>query len=68
MITKVAIFVIQCYQNSKFRHRLPPCLFEPSCSQYATIALKKYGILMGTIKIIKRLLRCKPPKGGIDLP
>lgn len=38
-----------------------------SCSQYAILALQKYGLLIGSIKAVRRLLRCGPP-GGIDYP
>ena len=44
------------------------CRFEPSCSTYMVMALKKYGALRGFIKGIRRITRCHPPNGGIDLP
>ncbi len=44
------------------------CRFEPTCSTYMIIAIKKYGLVYGVIKGIRRLLRCKPPNGGIDYP
>ena len=44
------------------------CRFEPSCSTYLIIAIKKYGLAVGLFKGIRRILRCKPPNSGIDLP
>lgn len=44
------------------------CRFEPTCSTYMIMAIKKYGLLIGVIKGIKRLLRCRPPNGGEDYP
>lgn len=44
------------------------CRFEPTCSTYMIMAIKKYGLIIGVIKGIKRLLRCRPPNGGIDYP
>ena len=44
------------------------CRFEPTCSTYMIMALNKYGLLVGFIKGIKRIIRCKPPHGGIDYP
>lgn len=44
------------------------CRFEPTCSTYMILAIKKYGLIYGIIKGIRRLLRCKPPNGGIDYP
>lgn len=44
------------------------CRFEPTCSTYMIIAIKKYGLIFGVIKGIRRLFRCKPPNGGVDYP
>lgn len=44
------------------------CRFEPTCSTYMIMALKKYGLIIGLIKGIGRLIRCKPPNGGEDYP
>lgn len=44
------------------------CRFEPSCSTYMIMALKKYGAIRGLIKGLRRITRCHPPNGGIDLP
>lgn len=44
------------------------CRFEPCCSTYMIIALKKYGLFLGLIKGIGRIIRCRPPNGGIDYP
>ena len=44
------------------------CVFEPSCSHYAELALRKNGIFKGILLTAKRLFRCRPGNGGIDLP
>jgi len=44
------------------------CVFEPSCSHYSEVAIRKYGFLDGLVMTIRRLKRCKPQNGGIDLP
>lgn len=44
------------------------CRFTPTCSTYMIIAINKYGLVVGIIKGIRRLLRCKPPNGGEDWP
>lgn len=44
------------------------CRFIPTCSTYMIMAINKYGLIIGIIKGIKRLIRCKPPNGGIDYP
>jgi len=47
---------------------LPPaCRFKPTCSEYATQAVEKYGTIRGTWLGAKRILRCQPfCKGGYD--
>jgi uncharacterized protein len=45
----------------------PRCKYEPSCSRYATQAIREYGILRGLILAGWRLLRCNPwSHGGYD--
>lgn len=40
---------------------LPPrCRYNPTCSQYAVLALQKYGIMKGSWLAIKRICRCHP--------
>ncbi|MDD3714074.1 MAG: membrane protein insertion efficiency factor YidD [Atribacterota bacterium] len=43
------------------------CRFEPTCSQYARDAIRKYGVLKGGIMALWRILRCHPySRGGYD--
>jgi hypothetical protein len=43
------------------------CRFQPTCSEYAAIALREHGILRGSMMAAGRLLRCHPfHKGGFD--
>jgi uncharacterized protein len=45
----------------------PTCKYHPSCSQYASDALRKHGPLKGSLKAAWRLLRCNPWScGGVD--
>nr|WP_315849979.1 membrane protein insertion efficiency factor YidD [Schlesneria paludicola] len=45
------------------------CRYEPSCSQYFILAVKKYGAIVGTWKGTLRILRCHPfHPGGYDPP
>ncbi|MFN7065162.1 MAG: membrane protein insertion efficiency factor YidD [Aquificaceae bacterium] len=47
----------------------PSCRYHPSCSNYAMMAVEKYGVFIGMAKTLWRLLRCNPlSKGGIDYP
>jgi putative membrane protein insertion efficiency factor len=43
------------------------CKYHPSCSQYAIDAVKKRGLLRGSLLAGWRLLRCNPwSRGGFD--
>jgi putative membrane protein insertion efficiency factor len=43
------------------------CKYHPSCSQYALDAIRKYGLVRGTVRTGWRLLRCNPwSHGGVD--
>ena len=43
------------------------CRFRPTCSEYALEALKRHGVVRGTILAIRRVLRCHPFGGsGLD--
>jgi len=65
--------LIKLYQNSlsKVFVKINPrygCRFYPSCSVYFFQAVEKHGAIKGSIKGIKRILRCNPfNEGGIDL-
>lgn len=60
-----SVLMYKAYAPMEVRKK---CRFEPTCSTYMIIAVKKYGIIIGVAKGIKRLCRCKPPNGGIDYP
>jgi putative membrane protein insertion efficiency factor len=43
------------------------CKYHPSCSEYAIQALRRHGIVKGSILAAWRLLRCNPwSHGGVD--
>jgi putative membrane protein insertion efficiency factor len=45
------------------------CKFHPSCSEYAVLAVSKYGVVRGLRLAVWRLLRCHPwSSGGVDYP
>ncbi len=45
------------------------CRFVPSCSDYASEAIRQYGVLSGMARSLWRILRCHPfSQGGVDLP
>lgn len=45
------------------------CRFDPSCSEYFILAVRKYGPLRGACKGAWRICRCNPfCRGGYDPP
>lgn len=36
------------------------CRFEPSCSEYAKIALHQHGVVKGGLLTVKRVCKCNP--------
>ncbi|MDP8265323.1 MAG: membrane protein insertion efficiency factor YidD [Candidatus Aceula meridiana] len=67
MIAKVLHCIIRMYQSIKKLFGFSTCRFYPTCSEYAILALEKYGATKGSAKAIKRILRCSPlSRGGYD--
>lgn len=45
----------------------PACRYLPTCSQYASDAIERYGVWHGGLMTLRRLLRCHPLGGrGYD--
>ena len=43
------------------------CRYEPTCSAYAAVAIRRFGPLRGSVLAAWRLLRCNPfSDGGFD--
>lgn len=63
----VFIKLIRLYQSTPL-HAHSYCRFIPTCSEYAIIALDRFGIFKGSFLVLKRIIRCHPNgKSGIDL-
>ena len=66
-VTAVIVFMVRVYQRTISPFLGRSCRFYPSCSQYVIEAMKKRGILMGTLLGVWRILRCNPfCRGGYD--
>ena len=72
---KSSIFLIKIYQKTLsldhgWLSKLVPiraCIYKPTCSEYTSNAIEKYGFFKGWFIGIKRILRCNPwAKGGWD--
>ncbi len=50
-------------------HAVSPaqCLYLPTCSEYAYVALRRFGALKGSWLALRRFARCHPfAQGGLD--
>lgn len=64
---RVLVGVIRFYQIFISPLKGPTCRFYPTCSEYSIQALKKYGLIKGFWKSVKRILKCHPfHPGGHD--
>jgi len=65
--TNFFLFMIRAYQLLISPLFPPVCRFTPTCSQYATDAIKCHGPLRGFFMALWRILRCNPfSNGGYD--
>lgn len=69
VLKKVIIGAIRLYQHYAPEDIRRRCLFKPTCSEYAILAIKKYGVVIGLFKAYKRLFkRCRGNIYMIDYP
>jgi len=60
--------LIKQYQRIAPASLRSSCRFEPTCSNYMLQSIEKNGAIIGVKRGIQRLIRCRPPHGGIDKP
>lgn len=68
MIRRVMLGVIRAYQILISPLFPPTCRFQPTCSQYALEAVKRFGVCRGTWLAMKRVVKCHPRHPGGDDP
>lgn len=64
-----AVFFVYKRVLSPVAHAISPaqCLYLPTCSEYAYVALHRFGVWRGSWLAVRRLARCHPfAKGGLD--
>lgn len=63
----ILLLLIRFYRVFLSPLKPPSCRYVPTCSEYAMIAVEKYGATKGSLLAIKRILRCHPfHEGGYD--
>jgi len=69
LLIALLIGLIRVYQAALSPLLGNVCRFEPSCSRYMVESLKKYGLVRGLARGLRRLSRCHPwNPGGYDPP
>lgn len=59
--------IIKLYRLTLSKILPPCCRFIPSCSEYATIAIRRFGAVKGGYLALWRIIRCNPySRGGYD--
>ena len=64
MLAKILLGLIRFYQYALSPMLPPRCRYQPTCSQYAIEAVRKYGVLKGGWLAAKRIGRCHPWGGS----
>ena len=63
----IMIKAIRFYQKKISPLFGPKCRYYPTCSQYAILAIERFGVIKGSFLAVSRLLRCNPLfPGGYD--
>lgn len=64
----VLILLLRAYKLTISPYLGQNCRFYPSCSVYAELAIRRHGVLSGSVLAGKRLCKCHPwHAGGVDL-
>jgi putative membrane protein insertion efficiency factor len=67
VLVKLLIGVIKLYQITLSPFKTPSCIFYPTCSNYAIMSLKEFGIIKGLYFTFCRIIKCHPfHPGGYD--
>ncbi|QRP64997.1 membrane protein insertion efficiency factor YidD [Rhodanobacter sp. FDAARGOS 1247] len=66
--TRFILWLLHLYKRWLSPLLGPRCRFQPSCSDYARIAVTRFGPWRGSLLTGWRLLRCQPLCDGGDDP
>jgi uncharacterized protein len=69
ILSSMLVSLVRGYQRFLSPMLPKACRYEPSCSEYFILAVRKYGAIKGAMKGIWRICRCNPWGGhGEDYP
>ncbi|OLC30400.1 MAG: membrane protein insertion efficiency factor YidD [Acidobacteria bacterium 13_1_40CM_56_16] len=67
MVPILALKLVRVYKLIVSPWLPAACRFTPTCSEYASDAIKEFGLVRGGVRSAGRLLRCHPlHRGGFD--
>ena len=67
LVKKSILRLIRVYRTAISPLLPASCRFSPTCSQYALIAVDRFGAWRGSAMALQRILRCHPfHPGGYD--
>ncbi len=67
-LQQIAVTTIRRYRSKK-RRPDGRCVFTPTCSEYARVAIERHGLIRGGSLAARRLLRCHGGNlGVVDYP
>jgi putative membrane protein insertion efficiency factor len=66
-MSRAILFLLRIYKRGISPLLGNRCRFHPSCSDYARIAIARFGLARGGWLALRRLARCHPfTVGGVD--
>jgi uncharacterized protein len=66
-VKKIALGLIKLYQSTISKVLPSSCRYTPTCSEYTSEAINRYGVFKGIVMGTKRIARCHPwHEGGYD--
>ncbi len=68
LLRRAGISAIRFYQRLTDDRWAHHCVFTPTCSEYAVLAIRKHGLVRGIFLAAKRIYRCRPGNCGVDFP
>ncbi len=64
---RLALILIKTYKAAVSPYLPSMCKYEPTCSDYAAVAIEQHGVARGAGLGLMRLARCHPGRtGGYD--
>jgi putative membrane protein insertion efficiency factor len=67
-LARGVVALVRAYQRLAAPGLRASCRFTPTCSDYAIQAVERSGAFIGGVRAVRRVLRCRPPNGGLDEP